>query len=98
MYIAFLKTNTVAYDYTSNAIVCPLPYREASTIVFTFQSICNMLEIKNHKPQLCALENEASTTIKDFFIKESIDYYQLFPPKDQVCHNHSLYLHVTLPP
>ncbi len=38
------KYKFIAFDYNSNAIiVCPMPNRAVSTIVNTFQSICNML-------------------------------------------------------
>ncbi len=40
-----------------------------------------MLEKNHRKPQFCELGNEASTTIKDFLIHESINY-QFVLPKD----------------
>ncbi len=40
-----------------------------------------MLDKKQQAPQLCVFENDASNTIKESLIHESI-HYQLVPPKE----------------
>ncbi|KAL7460038.1 hypothetical protein ACHAXS_000506, partial [Conticribra weissflogii] len=49
------KYKFVAFDYKKAIIVCPKPNREASTIVNTFQFICNMIEKKHQKKQFSTI-------------------------------------------
>lgn len=72
----------VAYDYTTNAIIVrPIPDREASTIVATFQDIFSYLERKGFKPQFNVLDNEASNAITKF-LKSTDIKWQFVPPNE----------------
>ena len=56
-----------------------LKNRSKCEILKAFTNIIRYLEKRGLKPQLHRLDNEASATLKEFMIQESIEY-QLVPP------------------
>ena len=68
------------YDYDSNAIlVRPLRNRSAQEIQRVFTSVHAYLVARGLRPRLHTLDNEASTSLKDFLTAEHVEY-QLVPP------------------
>jgi hypothetical protein len=73
----------VCYIYDCNYVkVFPMKYRSASEWVKAYDSIHQELTVKGFKPKLQTLNNEASTTLKNFFTVNDIAD-QLVPPH---CH------------
>jgi hypothetical protein len=73
----------VCYIYDCNYIkVVPMKSRSASECVKAYDSIHQELTVKGFKPKLQTLDNEASTSLKNFFAVNDIAY-QLVPPH---CH------------
>ena len=70
----------VLYDYNSNAIILqPLRNRSAQEIQCVFTSVHAYLVVRGLRPRLHTLDNEASTSLKDFLTTKNIEY-QLAPP------------------
>ena len=70
----------VHYDYDSNAIlVRPLCNRSAHEIQQVFTSVHAYLVARGLCPRLHTLDNEASTSLKEFLTAEHVEY-QLVPP------------------
>ena len=70
----------ILYDYDSNAfIVRPLRNCSAQEIQCVFTSVHAYLVARGLHPRLHTLDNEASTSSKDFFTAEKVEY-QLVPP------------------
>ena len=68
------------YDYDSNAIIVrPLCNRSANEIQRVFTSVHSYLVARGLHPRLHTLDNEASTSLKDFLTAKHIEY-QLVPP------------------
>jgi hypothetical protein len=75
----------VYYIYDCNYIkVVPMKSRYASEWVKAYDSIHQELTVKGFKPKLQILDNEASTTLKNFFTANDIAY-QLVPPHCHLC-------------
>jgi hypothetical protein len=75
----------VCYIYDCNYIkVIPMKSRSASEWVKAYDSVHQELTIKSFKPKLKTLNNEASTTLKNFFTINNIAY-QLVPPHYHRC-------------
>jgi hypothetical protein len=73
----------VCYIYDCNYIkVVSMKSRSASEWVKAYDSIHQEITVKGFKPKLQTLDNEASTTLKNFFTVNDIAY-QLVPPH---CH------------
>jgi hypothetical protein len=76
----------VCYIYDCNYIkVILMKSRSASEWVKAYDSIHQELTVKGFKPKLQTFDNEASTTLKNFFTANDITY-QLVPPH---CHRHN---------
>ena len=70
----------VLYDYDSNTIlVRPLRNRSAHKIQRVFTSVHAYLVARGLCPRLHTLDNEASTSLKEFLTAEHVEY-QLVPP------------------
>jgi hypothetical protein len=70
----------LCYIYDCSYIkVVPMKSRSASEWVKSDGSIHEELTVKGFKPKLQALDNEASTALKNFFTVNNIDY-QIIPP------------------
>ena len=68
------------YDYDSNAIlVRPLRNRSATEIQRVFTSVHAYLVARGLRPRLHTLDNEVSTSLKNFLTAEHVEY-QLVPP------------------
>ena len=75
----------VLYDYDSNAILTePIKNRKAESIVEAYCKIHGTLCRAGLKPKLQRLDNECSTSLKEFMLDENIDY-QLVPPGIHRC-------------
>jgi hypothetical protein len=73
----------LCYIYYCNYVnVITMKSRSASEWVRAYGSIHQELTVKGFKPKLQILDNEASTTLKNFFTINDIAY-QLVPPR---CH------------
>ena len=73
----------VAYNFDSNSIhVKPLKSRHDHDTIKAYDKIYTMLTSHGLKPQLHWLDNEASTSLKNFVTKEQTQY-QLTPPPMQ---------------
>ena len=69
----------VLYDYDSNAIIVrPLRNHSAQEIQRVFTSVHAYLVARGLRPRLHTLDNEASTSLKDFLTAENVEY-QLVP-------------------
>ena len=70
----------ILYGYDSNAILStPLPSRQASKITSAWTNCHNLLQRNGYAPVLHILDNECSTSLKDAFKKNSVDF-QRVPP------------------
>jgi hypothetical protein len=68
------------YDYDSNYIDSePIKNREAQSIVEAYKTSFNRLKQAGLTPKLCRLDNECSTTLKQYFHQEEVEF-QLAPP------------------
>jgi hypothetical protein len=73
----------VCYVYDCNYVkVIPMKSRSASEWVKAYDTIHKELTVKGFKPELQTLDNKASTTLKNLFTANDVDY-QLVPPH---CH------------
>jgi hypothetical protein len=73
----------VCYVYDCNYVkVIQMKYRSASEWVKDYDTIHQELTVKDFKPKLQTLDNEASAALKNFFTSNDVDY-QLVPPH---CH------------
>jgi hypothetical protein len=73
----------VCYVYDCNYVkFIPMKYRSASEWVKAYDTVHQELTVKGFKPKLQTLDNEASTTLENFFTANDIAY-QLVPPH---CH------------
>ena len=69
------------YDYDSNTIIVrPLHNRSAQEIQCIFNSVHAYLVECSLRPRLHTLDNEASTSLKDFLTAKNVEY-QLVPPR-----------------
>ena len=61
----------IAYDYDTNAILAELlrSVRDAD-IIAAFEKIFQELKTKGYKPTLNSIDNQATTTLKAYLIKE----------------------------
>jgi hypothetical protein len=69
------------YD-CNNVKFIPMKSRSASEWVKAYDAIHQELTVQGFKPRLQTLDNEAYTTLKNFFTTNDVDY-QLVPPH---CH------------
>jgi hypothetical protein len=73
----------VCYIYDCNDVkVIPMKSRSASEWVKAYDTIPQELRVKDFKPKLQTLDNDASAALKNFFTANNIAY-QLVPPH---CH------------
>jgi hypothetical protein len=76
----------VCYIYDCNYVkIIPMKSRSASEWVKAYDSVHQALTVKDFKPKLQTLDNEASAALKNFFTASDI-IYQLVPPH---CHWHN---------
>jgi hypothetical protein len=84
--VRFSKGNSnvmVCYVYDCNYLkVTLMRSRSASEWVKAYDTIHQELTVKGFKPKLQTLDNDASTTLKNLFTTNDVDY-QLVPPH---CH------------
>jgi hypothetical protein len=72
----------IAYDYDSNCIFMrPLRNRKAETLRAAVTNIHTTLSKGGCKPKFHRLDNECPQLLKDYFVREGIEY-QLVPPHD----------------
>ena len=70
----------IAYEYDSNNIMAiPLKSRTGLHIKNAYQKIRNLLTSRGLQPQMHILDNECSTLLKDYMLKEN-EGFQLVPP------------------
>jgi ribosomal protein S24E len=75
------KYMLVMYHYDTNAILVePLKTRHGNEILRGYQKLYTHLTNRGFKPTTHWLDNEASTTLKEFNTSEQVDY-QLVPPQ-----------------
>jgi hypothetical protein len=73
----------VLYEYDGNAITAePIKNNKAAELLRSFQVMEQTLTARGLKPKLMALDNEASTLLKDYVHDQYINF-QLVPP---YCH------------
>jgi hypothetical protein len=69
----------VAYDYDSNAILAePMTSRTGPALLAAYKCIHQTLTSRGLRPKLQRLDNEASTTLKQYMLDEGVDF-QLTP-------------------
>jgi hypothetical protein len=75
----------VCYVYDCNSVkVIPMKSRSAPEWVKEYDTIHQEFTIKGFKPRLQNLDNKASTTLKNFFTTNDVDYH-LVPPHCHRC-------------
>jgi hypothetical protein len=70
----------ILYDYDSNSVLsAPMKNRGDKEMVLAFDFLIQSLIIRDLKPHLQRLDNEASLALRNYLTKQGINY-QLAPP------------------